>query len=46
MICDIQRALSRLVGKALELIGKQHNTDIFMRTIFTTNLAESWIYAD
>jgi len=49
MICDIQRSLSRLVGKAPELIGKVNTTiqlllNHYITGNFTTNLAESWMH--
>ena len=48
MICDIQRAVSRLIGKASQLIGMKilyYGFTIFsILGNFTTNLAESWMH--
>ena len=50
MICDIQCAVSRLVGKAPQLIGMTNNLSTCSHMTcnllgnFTTNLAESWVH--
>ena len=47
MVYDIQRAVSRLVGKAPQLIGRLktlNNSVCITLCNFTTNLAESWMH--